>query len=717
MSSFKPHLMILDVMLPDMEGFEVASRLGAQRAGVPIIFLTARDTTEDKVRGLSGGGDDYMTKPFSLEELVARIRTILRRSGQAAPESGGSSFEDLEMDEESREVTRAGEPIALTATEYRLLRYLMLNPRRVLTRAQLLDHVWNYDFGGDGRVLETYISYLRKKLDAHGPSLIRTVRGVGYALAGPTPADDLAARARPRQRAAAGERGPAGARGGHLHRAALVPGGPPRPAGAASRRRCSRATLDARRLRDRSARATSGGSGGDARQRAFGPPAFARRRRRARRARRRRRPAARRRTCSRAPTASAATPPARSCGHVFITFGQRTPAAPKLPGPRAPWASSFTVGSVGSSGLRYRAFATRDPDTGGLTIAAVPTQRSPADPHHLLLVEALVIAAVLLTLGDRRLAGRASRAAPARTAWRPPPARSRPATCPIASAPPTSRTEVGRLGLALNAMLDRLEEAFQQREASEARLRRFLADASHELRTPLASIRGYAELFRMGATADPAATENAMRRIEEEAERMGVLVEDLLALARLDRPPEHERELVDLSRARRRRRRRRPRRGAGADDHARGRARRERGRRPAPAAPGAREPAAQRAHPHTRGEPRRGRACTGATAAITLSRARPRAGPSDRLPRAAVRAFLARPRAAASAAAAAPGSGSRSRAPSSRRTAAPSAPATQAAGAPSSSCGCPPSGPCVRPRPRRPERPCERSSSVWATRR
>src|SRR6202166_1776686 len=184
-ASFKPHLMVLDVMLPDMEGFDVASRLGAQRTGVPIIFLTARDATEDKVRGLTGGGDDYMTKPFSLEELVARIRTILRRTGQAAPESGRLVFEDLELDEESREVTRAGEPIELTATEYRLLRYLMLNPRRVMTRAQLLDHVWNYDFGGDGRVLETYISYLRKKLDAHGPSMIKTVRGVGYAVQAP----------------------------------------------------------------------------------------------------------------------------------------------------------------------------------------------------------------------------------------------------------------------------------------------------------------------------------------------------------------------------------------------------------------------------------------------------------------------------------------------------------------------------------------------------
>jgi two-component system OmpR family response regulator len=181
-ADFKPHLLVLDVMLPDMEGFEVAQRLGAQRAQVPIVFLTARDATEDKIRGLTTGGDDYVTKPFSLEELVARIRAILRRTGQAAADSGHLTFEDLELDEDAREVTRSGTTIELTATEYRLLRYLMLNPRRVMTRAQLLDHVWDYDFGGDGRVLETYISYLRKKLDAHGPPLIQTVRGVGYAL-------------------------------------------------------------------------------------------------------------------------------------------------------------------------------------------------------------------------------------------------------------------------------------------------------------------------------------------------------------------------------------------------------------------------------------------------------------------------------------------------------------------------------------------------------
>ncbi len=181
-AAFRPHLVLLDVMLPDMEGFEVAERLGAQRAGVPIVFLTARDATPDKVRGLTGGGDDYVTKPFSLEELVARIRAILRRTGRAEADTRRLTLGDLELDEDTREVTRAGQPIELTATEFRLLRYFLLNPRRVLSRAQLLESVWNYDFGGDGRILETYVSYLRRKLDAHGPPLIHTARGVGYAL-------------------------------------------------------------------------------------------------------------------------------------------------------------------------------------------------------------------------------------------------------------------------------------------------------------------------------------------------------------------------------------------------------------------------------------------------------------------------------------------------------------------------------------------------------
>ncbi|HLW95032.1 MAG TPA: response regulator transcription factor [Solirubrobacteraceae bacterium] len=178
----RPQLLILDVMLPDLDGFEVARRLAAADIDVPIIFLTARDSTEDKVHGLTLGGDDYVTKPFSLEELVARIRTILRRSGLSEDSSSKLVFADLALDEDAHEVSRGGRPIELTATEFRLLRYLMLNPRRVLTRPQLLDHVWNYDFGGDARVLETYISYLRKKVDSAGPPLIHTVRGVGYAL-------------------------------------------------------------------------------------------------------------------------------------------------------------------------------------------------------------------------------------------------------------------------------------------------------------------------------------------------------------------------------------------------------------------------------------------------------------------------------------------------------------------------------------------------------
>jgi two-component system, OmpR family, response regulator len=179
---WRPHLMVLDVMLPDMEGFEVAQRLSAEHAEVPILFLSARDATADKVRGLTTGGDDYVTKPFSLEELIARLRNILRRTGALGESSSRLVFSDLELDEDTFEVSRAGRPIELTATEFRLLRYLMLNPRRVLTRGQLLDHVWSYDFGGDARVLETYVSYLRKKIDADGPPLLHTVRGVGYAL-------------------------------------------------------------------------------------------------------------------------------------------------------------------------------------------------------------------------------------------------------------------------------------------------------------------------------------------------------------------------------------------------------------------------------------------------------------------------------------------------------------------------------------------------------
>ncbi len=177
----KPDLIVLDVMLPDLDGFEVCRRLRADGIRVPVLFLTARDGTEEKVRGLTLGGDDYVTKPFSLEEVVARVRAILRRANGEAPTSV-LRFSDLEMDEDAHVVRRRGVSVDLSPTEYKLLRYLLINAGRVVTRAQILDHVWEYDFGGEATVVETYVSYLRKKLDPLGDPLIKTVRGVGYAL-------------------------------------------------------------------------------------------------------------------------------------------------------------------------------------------------------------------------------------------------------------------------------------------------------------------------------------------------------------------------------------------------------------------------------------------------------------------------------------------------------------------------------------------------------
>jgi two-component system OmpR family response regulator len=183
-ANFRPDLMVLDVMLPDVDGFGVLKRIRADGQPVSVVFLTARDATEDKINGLTLGGDDYVTKPFSVEELVARVRAVLRRTNGAGQGAGTSrlTFADLELDEDTREVWRGSESIELTATEFKLLRYLMLNARRVLSKAQILDHVWQYDFGGDANVVETYISYLRKKVDKVEPRLIHTVRGVGYTL-------------------------------------------------------------------------------------------------------------------------------------------------------------------------------------------------------------------------------------------------------------------------------------------------------------------------------------------------------------------------------------------------------------------------------------------------------------------------------------------------------------------------------------------------------
>ncbi len=178
---FVPDVVLLDVMLPDLDGFEVVRRMRMDGARVPVLFLTARDAVDDKVRGLTLGGDDYVTKPFSLEEVVARIQVILRRQGDAF----GTSklvLADLELDDDAHTVRRAGQPIELSPTEYKLLRFLLVNAGRVLSRNQILDHVWQYDFGGHATVVETYISYLRKKIDVVDPPLIHTIRGVGYSL-------------------------------------------------------------------------------------------------------------------------------------------------------------------------------------------------------------------------------------------------------------------------------------------------------------------------------------------------------------------------------------------------------------------------------------------------------------------------------------------------------------------------------------------------------
>jgi two-component system OmpR family response regulator len=184
----QPDAIVLDVMLPDIDGLEVLRRIRSTQPDVPVLFLTARDAVEDRVAGLTAGGDDYVTKPFSIEELVARLRGLMRRAGaRRVEESNVLSVGDLELDEDSHEVRRGGDEIVLTATEFELLRFLMRNPRRVMSKAQILDRVWNYDFGGQANVVELYISYLRKKIDHGRAPMIHTMRGAGYVLKPATP--------------------------------------------------------------------------------------------------------------------------------------------------------------------------------------------------------------------------------------------------------------------------------------------------------------------------------------------------------------------------------------------------------------------------------------------------------------------------------------------------------------------------------------------------
>ncbi len=184
-----PDLIVLDVMLPDLDGFAIASRLRRDGDRTPVLFLTARDTLDDKRAGFAAGADDYLTKPFSLAELIMRVRAILRRSVPTTGDENVLRFADLELDVDAHQLRRGGVPIELTATEFSVLKYFMMNPGRVLSKAQILDHVWHYDFDGDSNICETYVSYLRKKLNQHGPPVIHTVRLVGYVLREPTGQD------------------------------------------------------------------------------------------------------------------------------------------------------------------------------------------------------------------------------------------------------------------------------------------------------------------------------------------------------------------------------------------------------------------------------------------------------------------------------------------------------------------------------------------------
>jgi two-component system OmpR family response regulator len=186
-ASYQPDLLVLDVMMPGLDGFEVVRQLRAKDQRVPVLFLTAKDSTEDKVAGLTLGGDDYITKPFSLEEVIARIHAVLRRLASVGGHRVRStlSFGDIELDDDTHEVLKAGHLVSLSPTEFKLLRYFLQNPNRVLSKAQILDHVWNYDFGGGANVVESYVSYLRRKVDTTDPRLIHTIRSVGYVLREP----------------------------------------------------------------------------------------------------------------------------------------------------------------------------------------------------------------------------------------------------------------------------------------------------------------------------------------------------------------------------------------------------------------------------------------------------------------------------------------------------------------------------------------------------
>ena len=529
---FKPHAMVLDVMLPDLDGFEVCKKIRNEGVDTGVLFLTAKDGMEDKVKGLTLGGDDYMTKPFSLEELVARLRALLRRTGvdQIEIDDEKMRFADLELDEATHEVRRAGELLDLSPTEFALLRYLIINADRVVSKAQILDHVWQYDFRGDMGIVETYISYLRKKVDAFEPPLIHTVRGVGYRLRMP-PKQSMRSRKLNNDWAnsslrnrltigvlvlsaigfvGAGVGSQALLRNYLIHQVddqllSVVAG---------TQERLDRAGIarDADGDEERSAQTVT--------------------------------------PLNRVPTSISVTvldPFGNLVGGIGGDFNSNQITdyvKGLLPGQVAAYGSKpFTIEAPGAD---FRVATTVLPSSLGSVIVAQSLADFDKTTHQIAIVFLLIGGLVLLFLAfaSRQVIKVGMR----------PLERIEETAEKIAAGDLSARlenyepdTEVGRLSTSLNIMLSRIEEAFDARMQSEDKLRRFVADASHELRTPLTAIRGFAELHRQGAVPDGEKTNELIARIEKESKRMGYLVEDLLMLARMDQSRELVIADVDLS--------------------------------------------------------------------------------------------------------------------------------------------------------------------------
>ena len=529
--AFRPHLVVLDVMLPDLDGFTVLERMGRERrsADIPVLFLTARGDLDDRLRGLELGGDDYMTKPFSVEEMLLRITAILRRSEGYDDVGPRLAVADVELDEESHEVRRGGARVELTPTEFRLLHYLMMNAGQVVSKAQIRDRVWDYSFDGKVNMVEVYVSYLRKKLDAHGPPLIRTVRGLGYSMrtcARPRcprcPATPVTHAAHPRVPIQAPEglvtlrlrlllllvgivaaglvisdvvtynalRSFLTTRVDQQLEVAAFPVG--------------RALLSSSglgpRVQDAPPALTPGGS------RPFTPPGSFRN-------------GGGLLAPGRGSDRGVLVPPGTygqlrntkgaTEAHLFFDYGGRAPTAPvlpaRLPGSGLPSGADlyFTASGTGPGAVTYRALAKPLADRSGVIVVAVPLSDLDSTLRRLLWIELIVSALVLVGLGVLSWVM-------VRRDLRPLEAMTKTAGA-IAHgdlsrrvSPAAGGTEVGQLGKAFNTMINEIEVAFAERAASEERLRRFLADASHELRTPLTSILGYSELFGLGVRDRPA---------------------------------------------------------------------------------------------------------------------------------------------------------------------------------------------------------------------